>query len=171
MQRTPERHALYLIPGFFGFANLGRLRYFVHVDRFLRERCAARGVDARVHVVHTHPTATLPARAELVSEALSQAGFETARAKDLAELEKEIAARSPDLVLVDVQMPEAFGDDVAMVLRCARGVGAPIYLLSGLDEAELAERAAAIEIEGYISKRGGVEQIVERVKNILGSTP
>jgi hypothetical protein len=72
MMRRPERHALYLIPGFFGFANLGRLRYFVHVDRFLRERCAARGVDARVHVVHTHPTATLPARAALVSEALAK---------------------------------------------------------------------------------------------------
>ena len=69
-RRRPERHVLYLIPGFFGFANLGRLRYFVHVDRLLTERCAERGVDARVHVVHTHPTASLPARAALVLEAM-----------------------------------------------------------------------------------------------------
>jgi hypothetical protein len=67
-----ETHAIYLIPGFFGFANLGRLRYFVHVDRFLRERCAARGVDARVHVVRTHPTASLPTRAALVVETLAR---------------------------------------------------------------------------------------------------
>jgi hypothetical protein len=67
-----ERHAIYLIPGFFGFANLGRLRYFVHVDQFLRERCAERGIDARVHVVHTHPTASLPARAALVLETLAR---------------------------------------------------------------------------------------------------
>jgi hypothetical protein len=67
-----ERHAIYLIPGFFGFANLGRLHYFVHVDRFLRERCAARGVDARVHVVRTHPTASLPNRAALVIETLAR---------------------------------------------------------------------------------------------------
>jgi hypothetical protein len=71
-RRRRERHAIYLIPGFFGFANLGRLRYFVHVDRFLRERCAERGVEARVQVVHTHPTASLPARAALVIDALAR---------------------------------------------------------------------------------------------------
>jgi hypothetical protein len=71
-RRRRERHALYLIPGFFGFANLGRLRYFVHVHELLRERCAARGVDARVHVVHTHPTASLPARAALVLETMAR---------------------------------------------------------------------------------------------------
>jgi hypothetical protein len=70
--RRRGRHAIYLIPGFFGFANLGRLRYFVHVDRFLRERCAERGIEARIHVVHTHPTATLPARAALVSEVVAK---------------------------------------------------------------------------------------------------
>jgi triacylglycerol lipase len=68
----PERHAIYLIPGFFGFANLGRLRYFVHVDRFLRERCAERGVHMQIHVVHTHPTASLPARAALVIETMAR---------------------------------------------------------------------------------------------------
>lgn len=67
-----QKHAIYLIPGFFGFANLGRLRYFLHVDRFLRERCAARGVDARVHVVRTHPTASLPTRAAIVLETLAR---------------------------------------------------------------------------------------------------
>ena len=55
----------------------------------------------------------------------------------------------------------------AYVLRCARGVGAPIYLFSALDDEELAARAAAIEIEGFISKRIGIDRIVERVRAIL----
>jgi pimeloyl-ACP methyl ester carboxylesterase len=63
---------IYLIPGFFGFTNLGRLRYFTHVDRFLRQRCAERGVHARVTVVPTHPTASLPKRAALVVETLAR---------------------------------------------------------------------------------------------------
>jgi hypothetical protein len=71
-RRRRERHAIYLIPGFFGFANLGRLRYFVHVDGFLRERAAERGIETRVHVVHTHPTASLPARAALVLETVAR---------------------------------------------------------------------------------------------------
>ena len=71
-RRSREAHAIYLIPGFFGFTNLGRFRYFIHVDRFLRERLAERGVRARVHVVRTHPTASLPARAALVVETLAR---------------------------------------------------------------------------------------------------
>jgi hypothetical protein len=70
--RRGERHALYLVPGFFGFANLGRLRYFVHVDRFLRERSLALGIPARVFVVRTHPTASLPQRAALVVQAVAR---------------------------------------------------------------------------------------------------
>ena len=77
-RRRREAHAIYLIPGFFGFTNLGRFRYFTHVDRFLRERCAERGIDARVHVVPTHPTASLPKRAALVVETLART---TARAR------------------------------------------------------------------------------------------
>ena len=71
-RRRREAHAIYLIPGFFGFTNLGRFRYFTHVDRFLRERCAERGVDARVHVVPTHPTASLPKRAAMVVETVAR---------------------------------------------------------------------------------------------------
>jgi hypothetical protein len=71
-RRRPEAHAIFLIPGFFGFTNLGRLRYFTHVDRFLRERCAERGIRARVYVVPTHPTASLPKRAALVVETLAR---------------------------------------------------------------------------------------------------
>ena len=71
-RRSREAHAIYLIPGFFGFTNLGRLRYFSHVDRFLRARLAERGVAARVHVVRTHPTASLPRRAALVLETLAR---------------------------------------------------------------------------------------------------
>jgi hypothetical protein len=71
-QGRRESHAIYLIPGFFGFTNLGRFRYFAHVDRFLRERCAERSIDARVHVVRTHPTASLSKRAALVMETVAR---------------------------------------------------------------------------------------------------
>jgi DNA-binding response OmpR family regulator len=105
---------------------------------------------------------------EILGGALEEAGYETMLAANLEQLERHVgAADRPDMVLVDVQMPEAFGDDVATVLRAVRGVNAPIYLLSSLDEDELARRASASEIEGYISKRIGVPGIIERVRTIL----
>ena len=59
---------------------------------------------------------------ELVTVALEAEGYEVLCANDLNELEDHCQYGDPDLILMDVQMPEAFGDDVAMVLRLVRGV-------------------------------------------------
>jgi triacylglycerol lipase len=75
MDRT---HHVYLIPGFLGFASLGQLSYFGHVRRILATRLAASGLDGRIHVVHTPPTASLPKRAvRLAATIAATAGDDT----------------------------------------------------------------------------------------------
>ena len=64
------KHHIYLVPGFLGFAHLGRLTYFSHVRRLLTERLAALGLEPRVHIVRTSPTASLPDRAARVAEVI-----------------------------------------------------------------------------------------------------
>src|SRR5213078_5171992 len=72
------RHHIYLVPGFFGFTNLGEIKYFSHVIDFLERRSRALGVRADIHVVRTHPTASLPQRAarvvETIAETMGRAG-------------------------------------------------------------------------------------------------
>ena len=102
--------------------------------------------------------------------ALMAAGYEVVVAQDLAALDRAQQTGTFDLILMDVQMPELFGDDVAMALRDIRGVAAPIYLFSSLDDQELESRAQDAEISGYISKRNGLEALIERVHAILGSS-
>lgn len=65
------RHHIYLVPGFLGFAHLGRLTYFGHVRRLLTERLTALGLEPRVHIVRTSPTASLPDRAARVAEVIA----------------------------------------------------------------------------------------------------
>ena len=60
---TAVRQHVYLIPGFFGFANLGELVYFGHAHDFVSAELARRGINAQVTVVHSHPTAALRTRA------------------------------------------------------------------------------------------------------------
>ena len=67
MDRT---HHLYLVPGFLGFANLGRITYFGHVTRILTERLTAAGLEPHLHIVRTPPTASLPARAARLAEVI-----------------------------------------------------------------------------------------------------
>ncbi len=66
-----KAHHVVLVPGFFGFANLGDFTYFGHVRDLLAELGSAFGVDGEVLVVRTEPTASLPRRAALLCEAVS----------------------------------------------------------------------------------------------------
>jgi DNA-binding response OmpR family regulator len=104
---------------------------------------------------------------EATKAALTDVGFEVEVAQDLREAEA-LCKREHDLILIDVQMPEAFGDDLAMLLRVGRQMKTPIFLLSSLPDEELVIRAKEAEVDGYISKRVGMEAIVKRVQNILG---
>jgi CheY-like chemotaxis protein len=104
---------------------------------------------------------------EVIRRALEQAGYEVIIANDLESFQRVRAQKPADLVLMDVQMPEAFGDDIAMTLRFAHDVDTPIYLLSSLSDQELNERANEAQIDGFISKNIGVERIVEKVRRIL----
>jgi DNA-binding response OmpR family regulator len=106
---------------------------------------------------------------EVARHVFTAAGYEVACAADLAELDRLRSEKPADLVLMDVQMPEAFGDDIAMTLRFAHDVKTPIYLLSSLDDADLADRAVWAKADGYISKTLGMDGILERVRVILGS--
>jgi triacylglycerol lipase len=65
-----SRAHVVLVPGFFGFANLGDLAYFGHVHRYLQDAYAARGLEPILHVVRPQPTASLPRRAARLLETL-----------------------------------------------------------------------------------------------------
>jgi len=99
--------------------------------------------------------------------ALGEAGYEVSVRSTYDELMSQ-SLTGYDLILMDVQMPELFGDDVAAVLRNERNVSTPIYLFSSLSKRELQERAQAAKVDGFISKEGGMEELVSRVKQILG---
>jgi DNA-binding response OmpR family regulator len=107
----------------------------------------------------------------LTRAALESAGFEVAVAEDLSSFERQRMTFDPDLILVDVQMPEAFGDDVASTLRGWHGVQVPIVLVSSLDQVELERRAQRAQASGYICKGAGMSELVRRCRELLDVGP
>jgi DNA-binding response OmpR family regulator len=107
----------------------------------------------------------------LTRAALESAGFEVAVAEDLSSFERQRVAFNPDLILVDVQMPEAFGDDIASTLRGWHGVQVPIVLVSNLDQGELERRAQYAQASGYICKGAGMTELVRRCRELLEVAP
>ncbi len=97
-------------------------------------------------------------------------GYAVRAASNLAELETALASAPPDLVVLDVQMPEMFGDDVAQVLRNVRSMNVPIVLFSDIDEKALAERASEAGVNGYVTKRDGVLALLTKVASLVERT-
>lgn len=65
------QHHIYLIPGFFGFADIGGITYFHHVQEFLVERLAEVGIEPSIHGVKTLPTASIRRRAGRLLETVA----------------------------------------------------------------------------------------------------
>jgi len=104
---------------------------------------------------------------EASRHALAEAGYAVEIRVGVNEL-GEKGWQGFDLILMDVQMPELYGDDVASVLRGERSIATPIYLFSTLPEDDLRERAREANVDGYIAKGAGLENLVTQVRKILG---
>ena len=121
------------------------------------------GAGKRILIVDDNPVVIGAAKRVLV-----HAGYEVETRGSVAEVDAN-GADGFDLILMDVVMPELYGDDVAAILRHERGVRGRIVLYSTLDEDELKQRAAAANVDGFINKGLGLKHLVAEVERILGA--
>src|ERR687887_426368 len=74
---------------------------------------------------------------------------------------------SPDLVLLDVMMPEVDGWEMLRRLQERHGVGAiPVIMFSGKIDETAAEEASARGAQGFIGKPFDPQQLIERAKQL-----
>jgi DNA-binding response OmpR family regulator len=93
---------------------------------------------------------------------LEAQGYRVRAAANLSELEAALV-EPPDLFVLDVQMPEMFGDDLAQVLRHVRSMKVPIVLFSDIDDEALAERGRNAGAEAWVAKRAGMDALVAQL--------
>lgn len=98
--------------------------------------------------------------------ALKEAGFEPVGASDLAGVYKALECGPFHAVVVDLEMPETFGDDLLEFLREAKGLKAPIILYSDFDDQALKQRAAAVKASGCVNKAEGIPALLKAVKEL-----
>lgn len=80
---------------------------------------------------------------------------------------REAKAVSPDVVIVDVQLPEVGGVEVARRLS-SEGAGGSVVLLSQLGDAQTAGEAFEAGAAGYVLKQEGAEVLCEAVDAVMG---
>lgn len=67
------KRQIFLIPGFFGFANLGDFAYWGPVRHKLHQLLDDAGLEAEIHCVKSLPTASLRSRTRCLLEAITKA--------------------------------------------------------------------------------------------------
>lgn len=109
-----------------------------------------------------------PFVSRLVEALLGSAGIELATAGSVAEAEHLLAARTFDLILLDIGLPDGPGHRLAISLRAA-GSSIPIVALSA--SAMPAERAAALEsgCDAFIPKPIDTRTLIGELERIAAS--
>ena len=96
---------------------------------------------------------------------LCPAGYLVSQAGSLSELESRLAQPHPDLVIVDVLMPQWDGWDVLLRLRAwPETQHIPVVVASVLHEPEL---ALSLGAQGVLQKPISQKQILEMVRSLL----
>jgi two-component system alkaline phosphatase synthesis response regulator PhoP len=109
-----------------------------------------------------------PDIAELVARYLDKAGFSTERAASGREALQTIAAKPPDLVVLDLMLPHVDGLDVCRLVRASDATAAiPIIMLTA--RAEESERIVGLELgaDDYLAKPFSPNELVARVRALL----
>ena len=106
-----------------------------------------------------------PALRQVITALLEEEGFHVLQAVDGAECLRLAYARQPDVILLDIMMPNADGREACRKLRELSSV--PIIMLSALSmEKEKVDRL----LEGaddYITKPFDNEELVARIRAVL----
>lgn len=128
---------------------------------------AADGTAARILVVDDEENI-----AYLVCAALRLEGFEVSSAGTGREALAAIEERRPELVLLDVMLPDLDGFEVCRRLR-ADGVWAPVLMLTARDA--VADRVAGLDAgaDDYLAKPFAIDELLARLRALArrGAVP
>jgi two-component system OmpR family response regulator len=106
---------------------------------------------------------------ELLESTLRFAGFEVAVAATGRECLDAVVERAPDLILLDVMLPDLDGFELVRLLR-SRGDRVPVVFLTARDAVD--DRIAGLGLGGddYVTKPFDVGEVVARLEAVLRRT-
>ena len=109
-----------------------------------------------------------PANVQIVGAILGKLGHEIVPASDGATALKRVLLRKPDLILLDLLMPEMNGCDVCIQLKSnPETKDIPVIFLSAADDKELIVRALNSGGIDYITKPFNQAELISRVRTQL----
>lgn len=106
-----------------------------------------------------------PELRELIEAYLVRQGFDVSTAQDGAEMDLRLAERTPDLVILDLMLPDENGLDIAKRLKGTSAI--PIIMISA--QGEDVDRIVGLEVgaDDYLGKPFNPRELLARVRAVL----
>ena len=117
--------------------------------------------DARLLVVEDEPNIL-----ELLAASLRYAGFEVITAAAGGEAVQAAGRHRPDLIVLDVMLPDMDGFDVVRRLR-GGGTRIPVVFLTARDAMEDKVRGLTLGGDDYVTKPFSLEEVIARIRAVL----
>jgi two-component system OmpR family response regulator len=121
-------------------------------------------VEARLLVVEDDPNIL-----ELLSASLRFAGFEVATARTGSEGVTAALRARPDLVVLDVMLPDLDGFEVLKLMR-SEGARFPVVFLTARDTTDDKIRGLTLGGDDYVTKPFSLEELTARIRAVLRRT-
>jgi two-component system nitrogen regulation response regulator NtrX len=104
---------------------------------------------------------------ELVREILSEEGYAVDTAGNAAEARAACALQAPDLVLLDIWMPDSDGISLLREWQQTQAITAPVVMMSGHGTVETAVEATRLGAVDYVEKPLSLAKLLRTVQRAL----
>ena len=106
---------------------------------------------------------------ELVAMGLGYNGFEVERVGSGRAALDAVNRSRPDLIVLDVMLPDLDGFEVARRLRQSEGAGTrvPVIFLTARDTTQDKVQGLRLGSDDYVTKPFSIEELIERVRAVL----
>jgi two-component system, OmpR family, response regulator len=125
---------------------------------------AAPQTEARLLVVEDDPNIL-----ELLSASLKFAGFDVSTATSGSSAVSAAKDRRPDLVVLDVMLPDLDGFEVIKLMR-EGGTRTPVVFLTARDATDDKIRGLTLGGDDYVTKPFSLEELTARIRAVLRRT-
>jgi DNA-binding NtrC family response regulator len=105
----------------------------------------------------------------LIQEILTEEGYDVATAANAAEAREAVGNRAPDLVLLDIWMPDTDGISLLREWQQESRVRCPVVILSGHGTVETAVEATRLGAADFVEKPLSLNKLLRTVEKSLQS--
>ena len=102
---------------------------------------------------------------EELMDILQKAGYEAVAITDFHDISAQIATLAPDLVLLDINLPEQSGFEICKSLKL-KGIG-PILILTSRDKLQDELHGLHLGADDYLTKPCNRDRLLARIQNLL----